>query len=371
MLQSLFLLILMGECSFGLGRLYEYHFVQEKMTWDEAQKYCREKYTDLATVYDMKDAERLCNSVECQSGAWIGLRKKTNANRMWQWSLPGVKFNLSEAKWKDREGRVESQENCAAIRDGGWMDFPCNDKLPKWFVCYNETKPKRFHLIKDKKNWLDAQSYCRENHIDLLSGIKQLNDPEFIKESEALKNETEDDRTLWIGLFRDTWTWSDEKDFSFRHWDQIPEHNDGDQVQKCATVSDGKWSSNCCSKKHPFFCYDDEVILINESKTWEEALDHCREHHRELVSVTDRRQQAWVQETARRASTPFVWMGLRYTCTLGFWFWLTDEAVKYKNWTPGTQEEDCDMSGAMETGGGHKWFKKSARMEFNFICLRR
>ncbi|KAL6118399.1 uncharacterized protein ACO6RY_03206 [Pungitius sinensis] len=59
MQSSLFVLILMGECSFGLGRLYEYHFVEQEKTWEEAQKYCREKYTDLATAYDMEDAERL------------------------------------------------------------------------------------------------------------------------------------------------------------------------------------------------------------------------------------------------------------------------------------------------------------------------
>lgn len=115
----------------------------------------------------------------------------------------------------------------------------------------------------------------------------------------------------------------------------------------------------------------DEVILINESMTWEKALTYCRENHRELVSITNAHQQRWVQERAKRANSTHVWVGLRYSCTLDLWFWVTDEAVKYKNWKPIQETDDCGMSGAMETGGQHKWFKKNADMKFNFICFKR
>ncbi|XP_040038182.2 C-type mannose receptor 2 [Gasterosteus aculeatus] len=375
MQSSLFVLILMGECSFCLDRLYEYHFVEKKKTWNEAQKYCREKHTDLATVYDMEDVKRLmenmeglCDSAESQSKAWIGLRKQTSGPMTWHWSLPGEKFNDSETQWKEGQpDNTQDPENCVVNRNGEWLNFPCTVECE--FICYDDTEPTRFHLIEQNKTWLVAQSICRENYTDLVSGSKQLYDSEF-----TILPKT--DKDLWIGLFRDTWKWSDKSSSSFRHWDQISEQDDNsdegrDEDQKCATVSDGKLSSDDCDGEHPFVCYDDEVILIRVNKTWEEALDYCREHHRELASVTDCHQQAQVQQRAKRANTPYVWMGLRYTCTLGFWFWLTDEVVDYKNWNSTTEVDGCDMSGAMETGGGHKWFKKSARKEFNFICLRR
>uniref|UniRef100_A0A8C9XCV8 C-type lectin domain-containing protein n=1 Tax=Sander lucioperca TaxID=283035 RepID=A0A8C9XCV8_SANLU len=95
------------------------------------------------------------------------------------------------------------------------------------------------------KTWLDAQSYCRDNHTDLISGVKQLKD--FKKQYPNDVNQI-----FWIGLFRDCWSWSDGSSFSFRLWEQDPK-------KTCAmTTSDGKWSSDDCNNKKPFFCYNGE-----------------------------------------------------------------------------------------------------------------
>ncbi|XP_038588643.1 C-type mannose receptor 2-like [Micropterus salmoides] len=114
----------------------------------------------------------------------------------------------------------------------------------------------------------------------------------------------------------------------------------------------------------------DKVILIKESKTWEEASYYCRENYSDLVSITNRHQQRWVQERAKNASTDFVWLGLRYTCTLDFWFWVSNDVVSYTNWAQGEKTDDCGMSGAMDRGGQHQWFKKPDNNKFNFICSK-
>uniref|UniRef100_A0A3P9NM83 C-type lectin domain-containing protein n=1 Tax=Poecilia reticulata TaxID=8081 RepID=A0A3P9NM83_POERE len=63
-------------------------------TWKEAQQYCRENHTDLATVNNMKDMEGLISiSLRGINEAWIGLYDQTNAERSWHWSLPEVEFN--------------------------------------------------------------------------------------------------------------------------------------------------------------------------------------------------------------------------------------------------------------------------------------
>ncbi|XP_078020323.1 L-selectin-like [Epinephelus lanceolatus] len=100
---SLFLLLLMGQCSFFMCHLHEYHFVKEKKNWTEAQQYCREHHTDLATVSNMTGMERLRDSAHDQDGAWIGLYNLSQStagedNRMWHWSLPGVEFNVTNTK---------------------------------------------------------------------------------------------------------------------------------------------------------------------------------------------------------------------------------------------------------------------------------
>ncbi|XP_043954168.1 C-type mannose receptor 2-like [Gambusia affinis] len=213
------------------------------------------------------------------------------------------------------------------------------------------------------KTWQEAQSYCREKHTDLISGTKQLEDEEV----EKLMNSSD---KIYIGLFRDNWRWSDGSSFSFRHWNNELNNQKTNSGQCAATKFDdeGRWTNVDCDNKRPFICYDDKVILIKENKTWEEALYYCRDHHHDLVTITNMEDQRWIQEKVKNASTGYVWTGLTYACTLDLWFWVSDEVVSYKNWAEGEPMDDCDMSGAMETRGKHQWRKKNDTETFNFIC---
>ncbi|KAI4874923.1 hypothetical protein NFI96_009232, partial [Prochilodus magdalenae] len=58
-----------------LHSLISKHFVTESKSWTEAQSYCIECYTDLATIDNMEEMNRLINTVNSSySGlAWIGL----------------------------------------------------------------------------------------------------------------------------------------------------------------------------------------------------------------------------------------------------------------------------------------------------------
>ncbi|XP_038588641.1 macrophage mannose receptor 1-like [Micropterus salmoides] len=364
---SLFLLILMGQWSFFACHLYEYHFVGEKKTWYEAQKYCRENYIDLATVSNMTDMERLSDTTVQQGEAWIGMYNQTQSNRTWHWSMPGVEFKESETNWNSGEPNdIGGVENCVLLKkDSNWRDGSCEHE--SYFICYDENNATdKYHLIKEKKKWSAAQEYCRERYTDLVSGLKQFQD---MSQKLAVDIQSvEEWMWVWIGLFRDTWMWSDGSSFSFRNWDLNKPGS-----KKCAMTElngSGKWSSDDCIETKPFFCYDDKVILIKENKTWEEASYYCRENYSDLVSITNPHQQRWVQERAKNASTDFVWLGLRYTCTLDFWFWVSNDVVNYTNWAPGGTTDICGMSGAMDRGGQHQWFKNLDNNKFNFICSK-
>uniref|UniRef100_A0A8C9XE91 C-type lectin domain-containing protein n=1 Tax=Sander lucioperca TaxID=283035 RepID=A0A8C9XE91_SANLU len=223
-----------------------------------------------------------------------------------------------------------------------------------------------YHFIRYEKTWEEAQKYCRKNHTDLAT-VSNQTDMKRLRSSTTAKPPYK----AWIGLQENTpnivWRWSlPGVNFSFRSWDK-------DEPKKtCAmTTSDGKWSSDDCNNKKPFFCYDDSVILIKKNMTWVDALYYCRDHYRDLVSITNQDEQLWVQERAKMASTPYVWLGLRYTCTLDFWFWVTDETVLYTNLDPDQSGDDCNVSGAMDRNGTHQWVKMiDDNYKFNFICSK-
>uniref|UniRef100_A0A673C8I1 C-type lectin domain-containing protein n=1 Tax=Sphaeramia orbicularis TaxID=375764 RepID=A0A673C8I1_9TELE len=279
--------------------------IANEMTWLEAQKYCREHHTDLISGQDQLDD--LKNHTKLNGTRWmIGLFRDT-----WRWSDGN---GSSFRNWD----QTPQSNHCAMLKNFELVDV--NDKRKASFICYNGKK------LYPTMTWLKAQKYCRENHTDLISGQDQLDD---------LKNHTKLNGARWmIGLFSDTWRWSD---------------GNVHQLVSCSSMTAN-------------------VVLIPLNKTWDQAVNYCREHHHDLVHVRNKHQQRWVGQIAQMANSPFVWLGLHYTCTLQFWFWVTDKSVRYNNWASDQPMNHCDMSGAMEKGGKNQWYKKPDENQFNFIC---
>ncbi|KAL0194943.1 hypothetical protein M9458_008515, partial [Cirrhinus mrigala] len=90
-------------------------------------------------------------------------------------------------------------------------------------------------LGNQKMNWTDAQSYCRQNHIDLVS----------------VRNQNENQQKfIWImGLDRDS---------SFRYW-YTGEPNNAGGVENCAVIepnAQGQWHDISCNDQYPFVCHE-------------------------------------------------------------------------------------------------------------------
>lgn len=115
----------------------------------------------------------------------------------------------------------------------------------------------------------------------------------------------------------------------------------------------------------------ENFILIKENKKWDEALTYCQRHHHDLVSITNPKEEELVKEKVKNATTPYVWLGLRFSCVFQLWLWVSDRVVCYENGANEDHAGRCGMSVAMATGGEHKWFKKNDSEMFNFICSLR
>ncbi|KAK0138497.1 Macrophage mannose receptor 1 [Merluccius polli] len=344
-----------GTMLFSMG-CRDYHYINMNKSWQDAQSYCREHHSDLATISNMRDNNRTLESKtnSAEKYVWIGLNYTQGA---WRWSDSS---NASFNNWKN--GEPNRNNNCVEmLSDGRWNDGGCHHK--RHFICNGE-EHRDYHYINEKMSWQDAQSYCRNNYSDLAT-ISNMTDN---KKAQKKHNSTE--KYVWIGLNNNNtqgaWRWSeDSSDASFYNWNKGEPNGNNNCVEM---RPDGCWKDEKCTTKLPFICNDFPMILISQNKTWEEAVVHCRKYHHDLISAHNVSMRKRVQDIAENATTPYVWIGLHYTCVLDFWFWIDNEDFIQDSWDPDNDmEEFCGKSGAMKKNGT-MLFSRSNTEKLNFIC---
>ncbi|XP_077083486.1 putative C-type lectin domain family 20 member A [Siphateles boraxobius] len=240
------LLSLSGLLSLTLCNPHEYVLIRELMPWGKAQNYCRENHIDLATVQSVEDwttLQEVADEEKYRSFSWIGLYNDINS---WRWSYQEESL-VFQSWFLGQPDNYGSGEECVAIYfPGDWRDFYC-DQI-RYFVCSNEktNATEKLVLIKMLKTWFNAQKYCREHYTDLAT-IRSLEDN---KQIVSLINGFEP----WIGLYRESWKWSDQANFT-------------SSTQLTAQRLNG-WGENCaglfyysnsiddyyCTSLHYFYC---------------------------------------------------------------------------------------------------------------------
>ncbi|XP_067226355.1 C-type mannose receptor 2-like [Chanodichthys erythropterus] len=359
-----FILLLIALCSVSECVQRQYHFINVRKTWTDAQRYCRENYTDLATADNMNDMSELKNRVN-DSGhqsVWIGLQK-TGVNK-WHWSSGDPALYLNWAS-----GQPEGADDCGLMLNGEFHDYACSYTLT--FICSSSNNMSTgLVFINQMLNWRSAQSYCRQNHIDLVS-VRNQNENQLLQQ--FISDHHSSGSFVWIGLFRDSWQWSDQSDSSFRYWYPNQPDNAGEYCTMLEDDPQRRWGDNTCNQELPFVCHEDKLILIREKMTWPEALRYCRQNHTDLVSVHSEEIQREVMNVVKRASTEAVWLGLHNYCSMNMWLWLNGEVVCYQNWAPGngTTPENCRLEkrkGAVQSGGDQRWISLPESHKLNFIC---
>jgi len=106
--------------------------------------------------------------------------------------------------------------------------------------------------------WPEAQSYCREHHTDLAS-VRNMEDNQMVH------NVVPSGESVWIGLYRDPWKWSDGSDSSFRNWDPLKPHGSSGCVAADLSA-DGLWETLDCNVKSAFICNTGELSITQSLK---------------------------------------------------------------------------------------------------------
>uniref|UniRef100_A0A3B3BTS9 C-type lectin domain-containing protein n=1 Tax=Oryzias melastigma TaxID=30732 RepID=A0A3B3BTS9_ORYME len=147
--------------------------------------------------------------------------------------------------------------------------------------------------------------------------------------------------------------------------------NNSQKPNSSVAVVRNKWSawvmnSNYYSKG--IFCLN--LIVVQEKKTWEEALDHCRENHRDVTSLISQTENLLAQNQIQDSMfSQGVWVGLRF---LGdTWMWANADPLVFQAWTqPDSPDQQCPVwkhCGALTQQG--EWENRDCEEKLHFICI--
>ncbi|XP_052443600.1 macrophage mannose receptor 1-like [Carassius gibelio] len=368
----------------------QYHFVNESKTWTEAQRYCRQNYSDLATIDNMEEMNRLINTVNGSyyGSAWIGLYDDVNS---WRWSLENNDFYKKGERdfrnWYHEPDNSGGNQLCVYMNyDGTWYDLSCDNTLP--FVCYDDTATQSYIMIFNWKTWSEARRYCRDHYTDLAN----------------VRNQTENQRILertyqygygyglWIGLYRNR-VWSNRQNTTYQNWrPQIPglqaqpdngnNQNSEYGYQHCTAVSfkySGRWTDEVCVSSMPFFCYSRtctqssctrQYHFVSESKTWIEAQRYCRQNYTDLATIDNMEEMNRLIKTVRGTYYGSTWIGLYDD--LNSWRWSLDNAALeggFKSWYVQQPVNSYGQSLCVYMSYYHgTWSEAPCYYTFPFIC---
>uniref|UniRef100_A0A8C1Q689 C-type lectin domain-containing protein n=1 Tax=Cyprinus carpio TaxID=7962 RepID=A0A8C1Q689_CYPCA len=232
--------------------LYRIILIEEPKTWTEAQSYCREKHTDLATIQSDEDRAKLkeaADAVNFQSVAWIGFYRVA-----WHWSYQNTPISFE--KWYSTQPDIpDTNEACGTVKTSGpWADRDCT--VQDEFFCQTDTQDtlqNKFKFIEMEMNWHDAQIHCRTHYVDLAT-ITNDTENTFLTNILYVEGHTDN----WIGLYKipfNPWLWSDNSSvlLSSVKWESGQPNVNG--IKDCVKAStEGLMADDSCLTPLPFYC---------------------------------------------------------------------------------------------------------------------
>ncbi|TNN46777.1 Aggrecan core protein [Liparis tanakae] len=148
------------------------------MTWSEAQSYCREHHTDLASVRNLEEDQMLHNLVSAGSTAWIGLYRGR-----WKWS------DGSDSSFRNWNTLRPIVSECAGIDfnvNGLWESVDCN--VLSAFICYVDPVLKRVMKVRLEK---------RDSSLDLNDPVVMENLLKKLKQRLRDQGQNDDIKLSW------------------------------------------------------------------------------------------------------------------------------------------------------------------------------
>ncbi|XP_017584695.1 PREDICTED: macrophage mannose receptor 1 [Corvus brachyrhynchos] len=252
-----------------------YEVINYKMSWEKAEKNCRDQSAELASVLDPY----------AESFLWLQILK--HGEPVWI----GLNSNMSGGQyvWSDRRrsrylnwGSGEPNKNKACVYldlDGFWKTASCNETFSSLCKQSNELipseppqlpgkcpEPKRgrswipfrghcyYVHTTSEESWPDASMMCIQMGASLVS-IEDSAEMNFLLL--YLSPLASDFRKFWIGLFKNIdgeWIWMDRSAVEYVNWEKGEPTVLFDEHCVDMDVSSGTWRTYYCSVDQNFIC---------------------------------------------------------------------------------------------------------------------
>ncbi|XP_051899494.1 macrophage mannose receptor 1-like [Pristis pectinata] len=381
-----------------------YFLIEEEKTWNKAWSYCRNHYTNLASVRSAEEASLI--SVLVHGPQWIGLY--TDGMSGWMWTN-GDHFSYSKWGLWHPFNFNNSLPMCVAVFDGEWHEADCD--FPFAFICYRDSASRRlYHKVNMERTWPDARDYCRAHYTDLLS----IRNEQENNSTRALFSEL---KQGWCGLYNDrqradSWEWADSSPVTYVHWKPGQPHRYSLLSPVCVYVEEGQWIDAPCRFLLPFICYTDllqgpkqqvfapfdfellssvdeqsqismlsarnpfagsipvsdtkDYIFVKHEKMWIEAQNHCRAEYSDLVSIQSLEENALVAQVLQSDSPAWIGLFNRHQSEYS-WMWANGDEFNFSNWDHFYPMDFTTMSVCVIMLNG-RWKDVPCDFKFPFVC---
>ncbi|KAG7229451.1 hypothetical protein INR49_012850 [Caranx melampygus] len=211
----------------------------------------------------------------------------------------------------------------------------------------------------EKLSWHSASQICQDKEGSLAT----------------ITENTEYVHSGWIGLYQQAdlqWDWIGDLKSNYRNW--AP----GEPLTAdCGAMnsSTALWHTKKCSENLRFVCFSDNLVLVKENKTWEQALNYCRNfctyaygscnQQYNLLSLPILSEHSYARQRIYNATTDEVWLGLRFLG--GHWWWENGDWL-YDEGTLPKCSSDLNYCGVLSKNDTKMWITRDCSERRNFVC---
>uniref|UniRef100_A0A8B9QQM5 Macrophage mannose receptor 1 n=1 Tax=Anas platyrhynchos TaxID=8839 RepID=A0A8B9QQM5_ANAPL len=260
-----------------------YAVINYKMSWEEAQKNCRDQYAELASILDPYAESYLWLQIlKHGEPVWIGLNSNTTGGR-YMWS---DRRRSRYHNWAS--GEPNKNRACAYLDlDGFWKTASCNETFLSVCKQSDELIPSEPPQLPGKcpepkrgRSWIPFRGHCYYVHttseeswpdasmmcIQMGASLVSIEDPTELNFLLLyLSPLASDFRRFWIGLFKNIdgeWLWADRSVVEYVNWEKGEPTVIFDEHCVDMDVSSGAWRNYYCSVDQNFICKIPKIIEV-------------------------------------------------------------------------------------------------------------